>query len=242
MSFHSVVRMQDHGFGQETSRQLKSILQNNILRNYPNPERRGCPGSAVLILIAKKKRPFEDPRWQHVTQCSPCYEEFLSYRPVALRRRSLYRRLGRLAVVGVLILGGSGVWLFRHHARSVATVAQNRVESVAIHIGESPVRGPSSTAAAVAPPEQLPRAYVHATIYLPLGAQSGTYTFELLKEENNTTPLLNFRAAAIIQDGFTVAQAYADLAKIPPGPYLFRFRRELGAWRYSNITVSSLKN
>ena len=58
--------------------QAKKILQEQILQNYPNPERRGCPGDAVLKRLASGGLPPEnDPVWQHVTHCSPCYGEFL---------------------------------------------------------------------------------------------------------------------------------------------------------------------
>src|ERR1035438_10890703 len=62
---------------------LKSQLQNSILSDYPNPERKGCPGEAVLKELAA--RPLDDslegnPHWHHVTHCSECYREFLGLR------------------------------------------------------------------------------------------------------------------------------------------------------------------
>ena len=48
---------------------LKKQLQDSILRDYPNPERKGCPGGAVLKELAERPldRPVEDdPRWQTI--------------------------------------------------------------------------------------------------------------------------------------------------------------------------------
>src|SRR5215831_12033959 len=61
---------------------LKRQLQDSILRDYPNPERKGCPGDAVLRRLAET--PFDrsiedDPNWEHVTHCSECYQEFLAF-------------------------------------------------------------------------------------------------------------------------------------------------------------------
>src|SRR3954453_9340188 len=61
---------------------LKKQLQDSILRDYPNPERKGCPGDAVLRELAARPldRPVEDDRhWQHITHCSECYREFLAF-------------------------------------------------------------------------------------------------------------------------------------------------------------------
>ena len=73
---------------------LKKQLQDSILRDYPNPERKGCPGDAVLKELAE--RPLDqavegDPRWHHVTHCSECYREFLTFNN-AFRREAKVKR------------------------------------------------------------------------------------------------------------------------------------------------------
>src|ERR1039457_4358348 len=78
---------------------LKSQLQNSILSDYPNPERKGCPGDAVLKELAA--RPLDDsleadPHWRHVTHCSECYREFLGC-GAELQRKAK----ARLAKIGV---------------------------------------------------------------------------------------------------------------------------------------------
>ena len=61
---------------------LQRRIQEGILKAYPNPERRGCPGGEVIRDLAIRSAGFDDsveddPRWQHVTHCSPCYGEYL---------------------------------------------------------------------------------------------------------------------------------------------------------------------
>ena len=42
----------------------------------PNPTRTACVPHDVLLALARRERPIEDPRYDHLTQCSPCYREF----------------------------------------------------------------------------------------------------------------------------------------------------------------------
>src|SRR5580658_2254645 len=86
---------------------LKRQLQDTILRDYPNPERKGCPGDPVLRELAD--RPLEDsleedPHWQHITQCSECYREFLGFR-AKLKQRAKARgaKIGVAAAVAAVL-------------------------------------------------------------------------------------------------------------------------------------------
>lgn len=61
---------------------LQTQIQGAILRAYPNPERKGCPDHDGLIALARRSADFDDsieddPQWQHVTHCSPCYRQYL---------------------------------------------------------------------------------------------------------------------------------------------------------------------
>src|ERR1700684_1013551 len=93
---------------------LKRQLQDTILKDYPNPERKGCPGDPVLRELAA--RPLDDsleqdPRWRHITHCSECYREFLRFR-AELKQRAKARgaKIGMAAAVAaVLIAAGTFV-------------------------------------------------------------------------------------------------------------------------------------
>lgn len=39
----------------------------------PNPTRQGCPSHDVLVGLARRERPIEDPAYEHLLDCSPCY-------------------------------------------------------------------------------------------------------------------------------------------------------------------------
>ena len=61
---------------------IQSQVQEGITKAYPNPERTGCPGHEGIVALAIRSANFDDaieddPQWQHVTHCSPCYSEYL---------------------------------------------------------------------------------------------------------------------------------------------------------------------
>lgn len=72
--------------GEETPEQkwkrVQVKIQNAILIAYPNPKRRDCPGADALRDIATRSIKSvlsldDDPNWEHVTHCSPCYCKYL---------------------------------------------------------------------------------------------------------------------------------------------------------------------
>src|SRR5436190_2162921 len=88
---------------------LKKQLQDAILRDYPNPERKGCPGEVVLRKLAARPldRPVEDdPHWQHITHCSECYREFLAFNNEARQGAK-----ARKASLGWVLAGASAAFI-----------------------------------------------------------------------------------------------------------------------------------
>ena len=91
---------------------LQDIVQQAILREFPNPERKGCPGQESLRELANRPRPTRDAVWEHVTHCSPCYEEFLGLRTqvkaeLQRQHRTVLRRRVAVAAVVVVLAGGA---------------------------------------------------------------------------------------------------------------------------------------
>jgi hypothetical protein len=53
----------------------------------PNPERIGCPSREVLVALARRERPIDDPAYDHLSECSPCYREVRGMQQAAGERR-----------------------------------------------------------------------------------------------------------------------------------------------------------
>ena len=102
-----------------TPAQIKDLLQQSILRNYPNPERKGCLESALITEVGQQRLPHEDSRWAHISHCSECYREFLDCRKQFREnnaRAAQLRRNRRLALlVTVVVLGLSAMVFLKIH-------------------------------------------------------------------------------------------------------------------------------
>ena len=79
---------------EEKYRRLQSEIQRAILRNYPNPDRQGCPGDATVRNLAANPDSIkaedeadEQGVWYHITHCSPCYASFLELRAAGRGQR-----------------------------------------------------------------------------------------------------------------------------------------------------------
>jgi hypothetical protein len=63
-----------------------------VSTEYPNPGRKGCPGTEALRDLAERMVLREDlrwdPRWKHAIQCGPCYEEYIVLRDICATRGS----------------------------------------------------------------------------------------------------------------------------------------------------------
>jgi hypothetical protein len=90
-------------------------LGRGLLKEFPNSERTGCPGSDVLKKIASKRVPLaEAEKWlNHLGSCSPCYKDFSELR----KGREVQRNRTLLAIAAsILVAVGIASWvLFQRH-------------------------------------------------------------------------------------------------------------------------------
>jgi hypothetical protein len=247
--------MPDHERREPTPEEIKYVLQQAILRNYPNPERRGCPGNDAIRALAERDLPHEDRHWEHVSHCSPCYQEFLERRGVVLERRRGRRRVAVLTAAAVVLLAVAGTVFFvlRSGGQGGRQVAKQsrpaergggeapaNLRTAVINLeSDSVVRGGDGKAGR---PEQdlqrVPRGRVALLIYLPLGSEPGPYEAELRRSEVDDHPLATFSGNAELQDGLTMLRVTPDLAAIPAGTYVLAIRRAAGAWRFHRVVLA----
>jgi hypothetical protein len=205
-----------------TNEEVKRALQEAVLKNYPNPERKGCAGSEVLKQIARQDKPFEDPHWDHIQHCSPCYQEFLEFRRDFKRRQIVTRRAAWAAgLAAVLILAIVPFAWSRFSAKQSG-------QPVAVLNFEYAIteRGASGAKESV---QHLPRARGEYDIYLKIGSEPGPYDVEI--RDSSGAAVAHFSGSAVMQGGTTLLRINADLTKIPAGSYDFAYRRAGGEWR-----------
>jgi hypothetical protein len=234
-------------------REIRDVLQQSILRDYPNPERRGCPGRDTLRKIARRPRPIRDADWDHVTHCSPCYREFLELRADLLEaehqrksvRRSIWIAASLLALAGLLLYRGllernapsrvppSSGSPSQERATQPVTTAVLNLESQSETRGEGQPRpaGPPQV-------QRLPRKAIVLSVYLPLGSEPGQYEIRLLKSESDAGSIASWFGSAAIENGLTVLRVSADLSHLEAGVYVIALRRGAGSWRYFRVALN----
>jgi hypothetical protein len=209
-------------------KRILDLLGRGLSRDFPNPQRVGCPGSAVLRGIALHKVPLsEADRWlDHFSSCSPCFQEFTQFRKQAVNRR---RTQIWLAVAAVFIFAVAGWFWVRTRPQ-----VQTAVIVVLDLRGRATVRGEN-------PPEtsqsqlEVPRSAKSLNLELPIGSNEGAYEVALL--DPSGTELLRTNATAKLEDHIVVLRADVDLAVISPGSYFLGLRQRGLEWMRFPIRV-----
>lgn len=211
--------------------EVKHVLQEAVLRHYPNPERIGCPGSEVLKQVAREQQPYESPHWEHIQHCSPCYKEFLDFRRAFKRQQATARRLKWAGAIAAMLLIAliPLVWRSQNVVKDNPPVAILNLENTSV------TRGGSAQPENI---QHLPRRSGPYEIYLPLGSEPGTYEVEFRRQEDDSAPIAKFTGSAVIRGGTTVLRITADLTQIPAATYLFAYRPNGGEWRQLQVALS----
>ena len=195
-------------------------------RAYPNPSRAGCPDREVLTALARRVRPIADPAYEHLTGCSPCYEEFRAIQRADARRARRRRTLGwTAAAAAVLVMMIAGIWALgwtRGGASRTSRLAMSGEASASTVISTqldlrkyTVARGDQAEPAL--PPLVLPRRRLNLTILLPVGSESGTYQIDLLGSDGRASATAT--GTAEIQKYVTTLHATIDLRAVPRGTY-----------------------
>ena len=211
---------------------------------YPNPERKGCPEPSVFGALSRREISFDDPVWNHIEHCSPCYVQFADIREELFKqdRRAGLQRIARGGVIVLLLLVvGSGIYFWQRGRNS-----PNRQPLVAATVGASAVlnfedgselrgAGTDRGAASSSGVQHLPRNDLSLTVYLPLGSRAGEYELEILGSTGES--VWQAKGLAAIKDGLTSIPVKGDLRKLAVGEYRFRFRRPEGDWHEKRVLV-----
>ena len=208
--------MNARGYSARDEQRLLDALGRGLLKEFPNPDRAGCPGSDVLRRIASHEMPLpEAEKWlDHLTSCSPCYGDFSQFQAVHQRRRT--QRLLAIAA-SILIAIGLASWLLlqRHNETLVAQTAVLDLRNRSLPRG--------TEANPVEPPLVVSRAAAHWNIFLPFGSNDGPYDIRLLAGSGEL--LVSTKADAKLTDGVAVIQISVDLSSRSPGQCVLRLTR-----------------
>ena len=225
----------------EVFEQIQDIVQQAILREFPNPERKGCPGTEVLRGLANRPRPTRDAAWGHVTHCSPCYREFLDLREDVKRRLELERRRAirrRTIIAGVgVVVAGAGVAAYEIFQRngSGSSGQAGPYQPALLDLRDASATRGTAGQSRTTEPHVLPAKRLDITILLPIGSEPGPYNVQWLK--NADQPLLNGSSNASVERGMTVLRVRLDLSRQKPGNFFIGLRQPPSDWTYYPVTI-----
>ena len=202
-------------------KRILDALGRGLLKEFPNPDRAGCPGSDVLRRIASHAMPLaEAEKWlDHLTSCSPCYGDFSQFQTAHQRRRT--QRLLAIAASILIVIGIAGWVLFQKHNESL--VAETAVLDFR---NRSVPRGGELN-----PDEQaleISREVKHLNVYLPLGSAEGPYEMRIATTTGSA--VLTTGGVASLKDGVTSIQVVVDFSSASSGRYVFQVRKPNSEW------------
>jgi hypothetical protein len=214
---------------------IQKQLQESILRDYPNPNREGCPGNAAVRQVASRTELQKDDLWQHITHCSPCYAEFLQYKSEIRtgKAHELHTRRRALIAASVTVAVGAGLsTIFLLREPRVYNVDWDLDSQKTFRgLGEGRMEGPSG------PPLSAPAARVHISIKMPKNSPQGQYTLQFWKSLDSPP---SFSKTFEMRQGLGQVTIEADLTRAAPGSYTLGLRRDdIEEWRYFPVTVSA---
>lgn len=225
----------------EIFEQLQDIVQQAILREFPNPERKGCPGADILRQLANRPRPTRDAAWEHVTHCSPCYREFLDLRAevrqrVELAHRRTIRR--RVAVGGIAVaLTGIAVAAYEIFQPSGPGSSEQLgpYKPALLDLRDASATRGAGHQSRKPKPHILPAKRLDLTILLPIMSEPGPYDIQLLKNADNT--LLNASGNASVERGMTILRVKLDLSRQQPGNFFVGLRQPPSDWAFYPVRL-----
>ena len=208
--------MKDHNQPAIDEKRILDILSIGLPTKFQNPNRVGCPASAILEGIASHRLTLsETGRWlDHFGSCSPCFLEF-----TAIRKRLRTRRRIKLGGILTTLIAVVALWFSqRHHSAPVVATLDLHAYSVE--------RGPQSLDSR--PELEIRRGMRHLILYLPMGSKEGDYDLVLINKAGDE--LLRARGTAQLENHVVVLKADIDLSDMPGGLCLLGMRQLGSEW------------
>lgn len=217
---------------EDLNRVLKG-LQEATLRDFPNPERVGCPGTEIIEALAHRRLPHTHEAVQHITHCSPCYSEFL-----AIRHRIRRKRFARITAIAacLLIATGATTYFLLNTLRPQWLPFQVAIARITLDLRPYSLERGAGRIAESLPPLRVPSERLHITLQLPVGADEGLYAMSINNPQQQT--VLDTQVSASLKDHVMTAETSVDLRGIPPGRYELALRTGQDGWHTYPLVIA----
>jgi len=209
------------GYSEKDEKRILDALGRGLLKEFPNPERSGCPGSEVLKRIASRTMPLaEAEKWlDHLGSCSPCYKDFSQFRKAYEFRR---KRTLLAVAASILVVAGIAGWVLlqRHNEGLGGQTAMLDLRYRSLARGTEPSPGE--------PPLEVSRAVTHLNIYLPLGSSEGAYDVRIVAPSGEL--LVASSGTAKLTDHIISLEVAIKLFSVLPGQCMLQIRKTASEW------------
>ena len=199
----------------------------------PNPDRVDCLSEETLRQLAQRSRPISDPGYEHLSHCSPCYQQFRRYqneRPAVVKPRTFNKFLAIAAGIVVVIAAVTTIWWI---GRGGSTPRRTGTEVAVVDLRSFLVtRGAQSPARA---PIKLSRADVRADILLPVGFETGRYDLRLVNGALVT--VLSTQVQAALENQVVTIHTPMTLRDLRAGQYQLALKRAGEDWHFFPTTL-----
>ena len=199
----------------------------------PNPDRVDCLSEETLRQLAQRSRPISDPGYEHLSRCSPCYQQFRRFQADGLNRPKQQARGKFLAIAaGILLVIGavSSLWWFnRHDAQPRRIGPEIAVLDLRSFLVTRGTKTPSR------PPIKLSRADVRADILLPIGYEPGQYDLRLVN--GSLVTVFSAKAGAALENQVVTIHTPMPLSELHAGQYQLALKREGEDWHFFPTTL-----
>ncbi|HEX5426267.1 MAG TPA: hypothetical protein VF283_22455 [Bryobacteraceae bacterium] len=203
-------------------------IEEILLHGFPNPERVGCPPRETIQALAERRIGRDDPAWNHIWHCSPCFADFKEIRDARLARvEGAERRAKRKRAVSMWAAAAVACACLI----AIAVILVNRTGSsrgtavIAVDLTNAGTfRGQTEDTARVL--AKLPRKLDELHITLPLFSPPGQYVLAILKSPSENAAIALGSATATGSGAKMKLVVTLDLSAAQPGRYYLATRRE----------------
>ena len=220
--------MNAKGYSERDEKRILDVLGHGLLKEFPNPDQTGCPGSDVLKRIASHEMPLADAeKWlNHLTSCSPCYGDFSQLQAAYQHRRT--RTLLAIAA-SILIVACVASWAFflKQKESSVTQTAVLDLRNRSIPRGTEP--NPAE------PPLKVSRTATHWEIYLPLGSDEGRYDVRIVTDSGES--LMAASGIAKLNSRGITLQVAVTLSSARSGRRVLQIRKAGSEWNSYTVLL-----
>lgn len=207
-------------------KEVRRILQQAALRDFPNPDRVGCPSKDTLNAMARRRRATSEAELHHITHCSPCFATFLEIRRSIRKQHLTYTALG--VACAALILCVSLALHVRITRQPIPVIAHWDLENSSL------TRGMADQPQARL---EVPAKRGKIIVRLPLGSDDGQYDIEIWTAHETRSVIRKARGVAAIHDGHTNLVIQMDLSTVGGGNYFLAFRHADASWHMMPIVI-----